>query len=107
VDLQKRVGTGKLKIVGVACEQGPPAERVKRVTDEARRLGINYQLLLSGMDGPCPLQEALHIQAFPTLVLVDRQGRIVWRDQGATPITLGRLDRFLAAATRPDGVRRY
>lgn len=107
VELQNRVGTAKLKVVGIACEQGPPAERAQRVAQEVRRLGINYPVLLSGMDGPCPLQEALQIQAFPTLVLVDRQGRVVWRDQGATPVTLARLDRFLASAVRTEGVRRY
>jgi hypothetical protein len=48
----------------------------------------------------------LHIQAFPTLILVDRQGRILWRDQGATPATLARLDQFIAAAAKPDVVRR-
>jgi hypothetical protein len=40
------------------------------------------------------------------MILVDRQGRIVWRDQGATPQTLARLDRFIAATSRSD-VRRY
>ena len=53
-----------------------------------------------------PLQEALHVQAYPTMILVDRHGRIRWRDQGATPTTLARLDRVVAAATRSDVVRR-
>ena len=107
VELQKRMGVGKLKVVGIACEQGPPAERAKTVAQEVRRLGINYPVLLSGMDGPCPLQEALKVQAYPTLILVDRQGRIVWRDQGATPVTLARLDRILGSANKGDEVRRY
>ena len=62
----------------------------------------------SGMDGQsCPVQEALHIQAFPTLILVDRQGHVLWRDQGATPATLGRLNNVIAAATKSDDTRRY
>lgn len=107
IDLQKRMGTSKLKVVGVACEQGPLADRAKAVSQEVRRLGINYPVLLSGMDGPCPLQEALKVQAYPTLILVDRQGRIVWQDQGATPVTLARLDRFLASASKSEETRRY
>ncbi|SIN79677.1 Thiol-disulfide isomerase or thioredoxin [Singulisphaera sp. GP187] len=107
VELQNRMGTGKLKVVGIACEQGPLAERAKTVSLEVRRLGINYPVLLSGMDGPCPLQEALKVQAYPTLILVDRQGRIVWQDQGATPVTLGRLDRFLASTSKSEQTRRY
>jgi thiol-disulfide isomerase/thioredoxin len=107
VELQKRYGSQRLKVLGIACEQGDPKDRPAKVAKEARRLGINYPLLLSGMDGDCPLQQALHIQAYPTLILVDRQGRIVWRDQGATPTTLARLDRFLASATPADAPRRF
>ena len=107
VDLQKRMGAGKLKVVGIACEQGPPAERAKTVAQEVRRLGINYPVLLSGMDGPCPLQEALKVQAYPTLILVDRQGRVVWRDQGATPVTLARLERILGSSSKGEETRRY
>lgn len=107
VEIQKRMGASRVKVVGIACEQGPPQQRAQDVAKTAQRLGINYPVLLSGMDGPCPLQEALHVQAYPTLILVDRQGRIVWKDQGATRMTLARLDRFLASATQPDSVRRY
>ena len=67
---------------------------------------LHFQSTRNGMKDDQPRMQG--IQAFPTLVLVDRQGRIVWRDQGATPITLARLDRFLASALRTDsGVRRY
>jgi hypothetical protein len=30
------------------------------------------------------------------MVLLDRQGRILWREQGATEVTLARMDRFIA-----------
>lgn len=107
VDLQKRMGSTKFKVVGIACEQGPPAEQAKKVATEVARLGINYPVLMSGMDGPCPLQDALKVQSYPTLILVDREGRILWRDQGATPVTLARLDRILTSASKSDTVRRY
>jgi thiol-disulfide isomerase/thioredoxin len=108
VDLQNRLGGKRLTIVGIASEQGSPAARTAAVASAVKKLGINYPVLLSGMDGPsCPVQEALHVQAFPTLILVDRQGRILWRDQGATPATLGRLDHFIAAAIKTDDTRRY
>ncbi len=42
------------------------------------------------------MQDALQIQFYPTLVLLDRQGRILWREQGATDTTLARMDRFIA-----------
>ena len=62
---------------------------------------------MSGVDGDtCPVQQAFHVQAFPTLILVDRQGRVLWRDQGATPVTLRRLNDFVASASSSDTVRR-
>jgi hypothetical protein len=48
------------------------------------------------MDGTCPVQDALQIQFYPTMILLDRQGRILWREQGATEVTLARMDRFIA-----------
>jgi thiol-disulfide isomerase/thioredoxin len=99
--LQKRYDPKKLQVVGVACEQGPLPERVAAVTKAVAQQDLNYRILLSSNDGSCPLQEALHIQAFPTLILVDRQGHVLWRDQGSTHTTLARLDRVLASATKP------
>jgi thiol-disulfide isomerase/thioredoxin len=107
IDLQNRMGK-RIQVVGIACEQGPSQQRAATVAGAIRRLGINYPVLLSCMDGEtCPVQEALHIQAFPTMILVDRQGHILWRDQGATPATLGRLNHVIASATKTDAVRRY
>jgi thiol-disulfide isomerase/thioredoxin len=106
VELQKQLGPQRLKIVGIAYEEGPIEERVKAVSETARKLGINYTVLLGGVDGPCPLQAALHVQAYPTLILIDRYGRVLWRDQGASPGTMTKLDRVVASVGRGDHVRR-
>jgi thiol-disulfide isomerase/thioredoxin len=109
VDLQKRLGSKSLAVVGVACEEGPPDSNAAHVADVAKRLGINYDILLSRKDALSPLQQSLHIQAFPTMILIDRSGRVLWRGVGATTTTLARLDRVLDSATRnprPDTVRR-
>ena len=100
VDLQGRYNPGTLRVVGVACEQVPAERRRALVGNSVRKLKINYPVLLSGMDGPCPVQEAFQIQVYPTMILVDRQGRVVWRNEGATPLSLARLDRVIENATR-------
>jgi thiol-disulfide isomerase/thioredoxin len=107
VELQQRMEGKKLKIVGIACEQDEPKVAAARVAETAKKLNINYPILLSRNDGSCPLQEALHISAFPTMILVDREGRVLWRDQGATSATLARLDRILAATPEPGTTGRY
>ncbi|HWE39635.1 MAG TPA: carboxypeptidase regulatory-like domain-containing protein [Isosphaeraceae bacterium] len=106
VALQERLGPGRLRVVGVAYEEGPLADRAAAVASASRRLGINYTLLLGGLDGPCPLQQALHVQAYPTLVLFDRKGHLLWRSQGNDPRTLTRLDRVLAAHRNENTIRR-
>jgi thiol-disulfide isomerase/thioredoxin len=101
VELQKRFDTRSLSIVGVACENGPASASAAHVADVARQLGINYTVLVSSKDNSAsPMQEALHVAAYPTMILVDRKGRVVWRDQGSTTTTLSRLERVLAVSTR-------
>ena len=99
-ELQSRYDPRRVRVVGIACEQGPVNERASRVAAEAERLGIAYTQLLSGQDGPCPLQAALHIQSFPTLVLINRRGEILWRDQSSQEATLARLERVITTKLR-------
>ena len=52
---------------------------------------------MSSMDGkPCPVQQALQVQAMPTMILVDRRGQVLWRNAGSTPASESRLDKVIA-----------
>ncbi|WP_435010149.1 redoxin family protein [Tundrisphaera lichenicola] len=107
IELQKQYGPRRLRVVGIACEKVPPEQRKARVEEVARRLGINYAVLISGLDGkPCPVQQSFQVQAYPTSILLDRSGRVLWRNVGATPATSDRLDRVLAGLSRTETVRR-
>lgn len=98
VELQKTYGPKRLRVVGIAYEQVPAARRADLVNETGRKLNVNYPLLLGESDGPCPLRDALHIQFYPTTVLLDRQGRVLWRQEGNTPQTMARLDRRIEVA---------
>ncbi len=70
----------------LADRQYRPRERFagrKAASDSRRaaRYEINYQLLFSGGSegGPCPVLQGFDVQEFPTLVLLDRTGKIVFR----------------------------
>lgn len=95
-ELQASLGGKKLQVIGIACERTPAEERAAKVAEVVKETGINYAVLITGMDGACPVQEALAIQFYPTMILLDREGRILLREQGATDATLARLDRFIA-----------
>jgi len=80
--LQEKYGTYGLEIVGIAYEEGTPQERAQKVNRVRQRHGMNYSLLLGGDTATCPVRQQFDVRAFPTLVLVDDAGRIIWRGQG-------------------------
>ncbi|MBX6316763.1 MAG: TlpA family protein disulfide reductase, partial [Isosphaeraceae bacterium] len=101
VQMQTKLGTQRLKVVGIAYEKMPPESRVGALQVVAQNLGINYPILIGEADGrPCPLQAALKVENLPTMILIDRHGRILWRQSGLAPLTLARLDYAIASHAR-------
>jgi hypothetical protein len=104
-DLPERIGGKRVQVIGIACEDGPtPEARRDAAAAAARELGIQYPVLVTTRDGNCPVQRALRVQFYPSMVLLDREGNILQFEQGATDTTLGRIDRAIARAVR-DGDR--
>lgn len=104
VKLQQTYGPKRLRVVGVAYEQESGPRKVAAISEVARKQGINYPLLIGPTtDAICPLRDALHVQVYPTMVLLDRHGRVLWRQEGATAQTLARLDRAVQVALQPPG----
>jgi thiol-disulfide isomerase/thioredoxin len=100
-EIQERMGPKRLQVVGVACEKELSlAERQASAARAIKELGITYPVLISNKDGSCPVQQALQVLFYPTMVLIDREGRLLAREQGATDITLARMDRAIATALR-------
>jgi thiol-disulfide isomerase/thioredoxin len=77
VDLQERYGQYGLEVVGIAYETGPQSEQVARVRGVRGRYHIKHPTLLGG-GGSCPVKTQLQVTAFPTVILLDEQGEIVW-----------------------------
>jgi thiol-disulfide isomerase/thioredoxin len=102
-EIQKTLGGKKIQVIGIACERTPAKDRAAKVARSVKELKIEYPVLITSMDGQCPVQEAFQIQFYPTMVLLDRQGRILWREQGATDVTLARMDRFILKNLRRAG----
>lgn len=94
VQLQKTYGPYGLEVVGIAYERGTQAEQVQKVRAVRGRYTINYTTLLGG-DGerPCPVRTQFGVQFFPTTVLVDERGRILWRAEGLDQRSLSELER--------------
>jgi thiol-disulfide isomerase/thioredoxin len=90
--LQRTYGPYGLEVVGIAYESGPWAEQVNNVRAIRGRYGINYVTLLGGGEA-CPVRKQFGLYNFPTTVLVDERGRILWRAEGLDQRSLSELER--------------
>lgn len=91
-DLHERYSNRGLRIVGVACEGGDDAQAVAATHQVRQQLAIRYSVLTSPMDRTCGVRDYFHVHSFPTLVLLDRQGRVLFQASGGDARTLARLE---------------
>jgi thiol-disulfide isomerase/thioredoxin len=99
-DFQSRYGGLGLEVVGIAYEHdGTTEEQGHHVNDYCNKNAINYRQLL-GSGKNCPVKTNLRVPGYPTLVLVDERGNIVWRHEG--PLEIRRPDGSLDAHKRDE-----
>ena len=90
--LQADYGTSGLEIVAVACEANAPlSARARDVDEVARRKELNYRVYLERDGKVGEIQQLFQVRWVPTLVLLDRQGAVLWRG-GASEADLNRLE---------------
>ncbi|MFO0808006.1 MAG: thioredoxin-like domain-containing protein [Gemmataceae bacterium] len=83
-----------LEVIGIACERGSSAENARRVRDKSRQIaGLNYRLVLADEEGRCPVRAQFRIESYPTLVLLDGDGTILWRGGSGQAADLDRVIR--------------
>jgi len=76
-----------LEVVGIAYEQGGTRQdQATRVNNMCQRLKVTYRQLLGAGPG-CPVQREFDIRAYPTLLLLDENGEILWRHEGRLDTT--------------------
>jgi thiol-disulfide isomerase/thioredoxin len=88
--LQQVYGPYGLEVVGIAYEEGTFAQQVQKVNRIRQVKQVNYRMLL----GPenCPVKQQFQVGQFPTTVLLDAQGRIIWRAEGLEQPQLQELE---------------
>ncbi len=83
VSLDQKYRRFGLDVVGIAREEGTLVEKQDAVRAVKARNRIGYPLLFAGGGtGPCPVLRQLEVHQFPTLILLDESGKIVWRATG-------------------------
>jgi thiol-disulfide isomerase/thioredoxin len=91
---EKYSGYG-LEIVGIAYEEGPLPEQVRKVQNVRGTLGIDYRLLLGSDITTCPVKTQFSVNNFPALVLIDDNNRIIWRNEGLDTYKLQELEMLI------------
>src|SRR5262249_40244145 len=90
--LYDKYGRYGLDVVGIAYDEG--SDQVQKVKRVQQRLAITYRLLLGG-GSDCPVKTQFQVRNYPTLVLVDETGRIIWRTEGLDAPKLRELEVIL------------
>lgn len=79
VDLQGRYGAHGLQLVGVVCDDTPQQERVAQASKYQRDHNLNYALYVEPGPEPGSVRDRFEIQSYPTVLLLDAVGNVVWR----------------------------
>lgn len=95
VSLQRRYGPQGLQVVGIACEQGSGDERIARVLQIGDQLGINYPLLLDEGGDKFMVRDKFGVGVYPTLILLDKSGNVLWRSEGPDQADMQQLEKLL------------
>jgi len=78
-NLQKNYGSFGLEVVGIAYEAGPPKQQASNVRSIRGRYTVNYTTILGGPAESCQVKKQFDVTQFPTLILLDDRGQLVYR----------------------------
>jgi thiol-disulfide isomerase/thioredoxin len=82
--LQERHGPSGLEVISIASEQeGSFEQQRNKVAGVCNRYQTNYRLLLNSGPGDAQFLAKFNIQIYPTMMLLDERGQILWRHEGS------------------------
>jgi thiol-disulfide isomerase/thioredoxin len=90
IPLTDRYGRLGLEVIGIAYEDASVyptfADQQQAVTNTAARLRINYRILMGSGWETCPVRKQFAVGPLPTLVLINDEGKIIWRSEGLSEV---------------------
>ncbi|MFQ3592204.1 MAG: TlpA disulfide reductase family protein [Gemmataceae bacterium] len=91
---QAKYGEAGFQVVSVLCEGGSLASRRERLQRVEGRQPFSYPVLFSEPT-ECPVRLHLNVRRYPTLILLDDTGRIVWTREGYDPTIANELEKMI------------
>jgi thiol-disulfide isomerase/thioredoxin len=97
--VQRTYGQRGLVVVGIAVnERGRGEDNAAKIRWRTGQKGVDYPLFME-QPGRSAAQ-VFKVEQVPTLVLLDEQGREIWRNVGFNPDTRRALDQVLSSRLR-------
>lgn len=97
-NLHSRYAGQGLRVIGVACEYGDTSEAVATAERTRTELGIQYPLLVSPLEDASEFRDYFHVEKYPTLILIDRQGKVLYQAAGGDDATFAELEQSIRQA---------
>jgi thiol-disulfide isomerase/thioredoxin len=88
VDLQSRYGAGGLQLIGVVCDDAPPRDRAALAAKYHKEQNLNYALFVEPGPEPGAVRDRFGVESYPTAVLLDGAGRVLWQGHPANRAAL-------------------
>ena len=87
---QDRYGPSGLEVVGIDYEPGTTSvgaqlTKISNIERLPKVNGFHYRILLGGDLMTCPLIARMQVRNYPTLILLDETGKILFRSEGLDP----------------------
>lgn len=89
--LQAEYGLRGLEVVGVTCDEADEPQRRAVAGQYQRAERLNYLLYVEPGRQPGAVMKRFGVQAFPTLVLLDATGEVLWQGHPADASELERI----------------
>jgi AhpC/TSA family len=91
--LKKTYGAYGLEIVGIAYEGGTPTQQVSNVRSIRGRYTVNYTTILGGAFDACQVKKQFDVTQFPTAILLDGEGKILYRADEMEKVQMQELEK--------------
>ena len=79
VDVHTAYAGRGLEVVGVLCDDAPPGKRAELCASYQKQQKLNYLIYTEPGESPGSLGERFALKGYPTLVLLDGSGRVLWQ----------------------------
>jgi thiol-disulfide isomerase/thioredoxin len=99
--LQEKYAARGLEVIAVTCDDEPLRTRSAVADRYRKKYDLNYQLYVETSDQPGPLLKRFNIERYPTVVLINSTGAVVWQGHPSkTNELVAAIERQLEAAGR-------